>query len=108
MGTEKADKSLDKSRIWNAEPVLPGNFVKFTNNCGEFFGLDEQGVYKNDAAKKAMAFLLKFSLFTYKFTDGRMMIVDLQGSFDAETRTFVLTDPVVLCTNESIFGSTNL
>ena len=51
--------------------------------------------------------LALFSLWTYAVTQGKLMIVDLQGVHSAEYG-FVLTDPAILCEDIAMFGNNNL
>ena len=36
------------------------------------------------------------------------MVVDVQGSYDDDTDSFVLSDPSVLCSNTARFGRSNV
>ena len=49
-----------------------------------------------------------YSHWTHHVTDGKIMVVDCQGAFDAGSRTFNLTDPAVHCTDMTRFDRTNL
>lgn len=76
-------------------PIPPGKeFVKFSNNTGYWnpTEIDES--------------LLRFTAYTHQITDGYLMATDLQGIKDGNQ--FYLTDPVLLCKDESRFGNTNL
>ena len=86
------------------ENALPaGEFTKWSNNYGGW------AYDKTTAECKTLA---EFSLFTYKATDGFLMVVDLQGVLAAaeggKPRRFVLTDPVILCKDLTRYGNTNL
>mmetsp|Transcript_159834 Transcript_159834/g.298018 ORF Transcript_159834/g.298018 Transcript_159834/m.298018 type:complete len:1108 (-) Transcript_159834:131-3454(-) len=79
---------------FNLEDALPvSEFRRFSNNIGW---------WEPDAPEV----LMRFMRWTHEVTDGHMMVVDLQG-----VRTddgFVLTDPCILCTDVTRFGSGNL
>ncbi len=83
-----------------AEPLITGEYKKFNNNNG----------YVSD--ENYHQILNAFSHWTYQYTDGFMMVVDLQGVIWGSE--FVLTDPAIHCegTNNyeglDWFGSTNL
>ena len=49
-----------------------------------------------------------YSHWTHHVTDGKIMVVDCQGAFDAGSRTFNLTGPAVHCTDMTRFDRTNL
>jgi len=95
---------VDRSKLWNCEKMLKSEFQKFTNNVGDIF----DDTAKIGADEKLFNQLLEFSMFTHKFTKGTMMVVDLQGEYDEASKTFTLTDPVILCENVKIFGNTNM
>lgn len=50
------------------EPYMLGDFVKLTNNTG-----------KKDRSFHATEYALAFGHFTYLFSDGQEVVVDLQG-----------------------------
>jgi len=96
------DDDCHGKRRYCAEPSLPdasdgskAAFLKFCNNTGYWNSdhLDES--------------LLRFSAYTHHVTDGYIMVADLQGVKTSEG-SFLLTDPVVLCSNLVRFGNTNL
>jgi len=76
------------------EPYLEGAFTRFSYNTGFW----EEGVLDS--------WLLRFALWTYAVTDGFLMVADLQGVRNG--KGYLLTDPVILCTDLSRFGNTNL
>ncbi|CAD7696787.1 unnamed protein product [Ostreobium quekettii] len=82
----------------NLEPLLKGEFEKFNSNCGYVGGLHDV--------------LQAFSHWTYRATNGFLMVVDLQGLKASEG--YMLTDPAIhckeLCTMDGryLFGTTNL
>lgn len=85
------------SRRFCVEEPLPEEtpFVKFSNNTGHW---DEDHLDET---------LLRFTDFTYKATAGYLMVTDLQG-VKKRNGDYVLTDPVILCTDVLRFGNTNL
>lgn len=89
-------KEAHGTRRFCVEDPLPedASFVKFSNNTGHW---DEDHLDET---------LLRFTQFTYKATDGYLMVTDLQGA--KQDGAFILTDPVILCTDILRFGSTNL
>ena len=85
-----------KKMFYNAESLLPPNeFKRFTNNVSNI-GL------------KCPEILIEFSLFTHKYTNGFIMVTDLQGYHDKDTNTYILTDPAIQCTSLDLFGRTNI
>ena len=62
--------------------------------------------HRSPSQERLDEWLLRFALWTYEVTGGYLMVTDLQGVLTAEGYT--LTDPVVLCTDLTRFGSTNL
>ncbi|KAG2489220.1 hypothetical protein HYH03_012242 [Edaphochlamys debaryana] len=86
----------EEKRWFTAEPLLQGGaFTRFSNNAG----------YVN--ANDYRATLQAFTHWTHQFSDGVLMVTDLQGVL-ADGR-FVLTDPAVHCGEHlDRFTSTNL
>jgi hypothetical protein len=82
------------SRTYFAEQFLDGSFTRFSYNTGH---------WEED---RLDPWLLRFALWTYKVTGGFLMVADLQGILSDQG--FVLTDPVILSTDLSRFGNTNL
>merc|ERR1712071_551607 len=72
------------------------DFRRFTTNSGSI------------ANDHDCTLLLEFSKWTFDFTDGFCMVADLQGMYDAVKKEYILTDPVIMATNVTLFGSTNL
>lgn len=64
------------------EDYIPGNFTKWCNNYG-YISSDSQ-------------LLPAFMHWTWVHTGGKMMIADLQGVRNDVTKTYILTDPVLL------------
>lgn len=52
--------------------------------------------------------LIEFSLFTHKYTNGLIMVTDLQGYYDKDEKIYILTDPAIQCKSIDLFGKTNL
>ena len=80
------------------EPWIDGSYVKYNSNCGF--------VNKNEYT----ATLNAFSHWTHHYTNGYLMVVDLQGvKIKKDGRvTFLLTDPAIHCEDFLRFGSCNL
>ena len=104
IATKDENDNVNRSRVFNCEKFIKGKWQKFTNNVGDIF-VDTVDI-GND--KTVLNQLLEFSIFTYEFTDGSMMVADLQGEWVESTKTFNLTDPVINCKNNMIFGNTNM
>jgi hypothetical protein len=80
------------SALYNVEARMPAtSFKKWTNNWG--------GALEHNRD------LWAFSKWTHDFTDGYLMVTDMQGAEGAGKIT--LTDPAVLCTDGGRFGCTN-
>lgn len=83
------------------EGKICGDFEKFNSNtgycapCPSLLGTNHEAVQA-------------FSHWTHCATNGRMMVVDCQGSRDPRINSFHLTDPAVHATNLLQFGKTNL
>ena len=91
-------KHRPKPFYCSKEPLIEGSYVKYTSNCGF--------VNKNEYTPTLNA----FSHWTHHFSDGYLMVVDLQGvrsEKDGEV-TFTLTDPAIHCKDLMRFGSCNL
>jgi len=69
-----------QSRFYSLEEYKEGRFIKFNSNAGY---IDKE--YEMPQA---------FSHFTYQVTDGRMMVLDLQGW--CEGGNYTLTDPAIM------------
>lgn len=83
-----------KERHFFVEEALEGEFTRYSYNTGYW----EEGTLDK--------WLLKFALWTHEVTNGYLMVADLQGVLTDDG--YVLTDPVILCTDLERFGSTNL
>ena len=97
MEEEAEVNEQNGNRRFCAEEPLPGPqdaFKKFSNNAG-YWNQDE-----------TCDTLLRFTLFTYRATNGCLLVSDLLGV--RKGRDFYLTDPVLLCTDCTRFGSMNL
>jgi len=80
--------------VFNLESALPAvEFQRYSNNIGW---------WEADAPRP----LLHFMRWTYQVTGGHMMVADLQGVKTQDG--WLLTDPCILCTDTSRFGSGNL
>ena len=80
------------------EKLMDGSYVKYNSNCG----------FVNKMEYTAT--LNAFSHWTYHYTDGYLMVVDLQGvKIEKDGKvTFLLTDPAIHCKDLLRFGSCNL
>ncbi|RUP47906.1 kinase-like domain-containing protein [Jimgerdemannia flammicorona] len=80
-------------RYCSEEPLYrDANFKRFNCNAG--------------VITEFHSTLEAFAHFTYQFTEGYLVVTDLQG---AEYQTeFILTDPAILCVDNLRFGQTNL
>jgi hypothetical protein len=84
--------SRDGREVWyHLEGLIPAKFEKWTDNGGY--------------AEPTAPALLRFSEWTHTWTDGFMMVTDIQGAETA--RGYTLTDPAVLCKDLSRFQPTN-
>ena len=79
-------------KYYYVEDYLPGNYIKYNNNAGWV---------ANDIAEQTLV-AQAFSHFSYQYTQGYLMIVDLQGVGG------FLTDPQIHCLDEDKFGIGNL
>ena len=79
------------NKYYYVENYLPGKYIKYNNNAG--------WVTDNIAEQTLVA--QAFSHFSYQFTQGYLMIVDLQGVGG------LLTDPQIHCLDEDKFGVGN-
>jgi hypothetical protein len=87
--------SSGKQKHFFMERFLSGQFTKFCDN---------NGAWDEDVFHPALA---RFAIWTHTVSGGYLMVADLQG-VKTSTDEFMLTDPVVLCTDLSRFSSTNL
>lgn len=87
----------NQDKIFLMEDYCEGTFHKFTNNSY---------VWPNPKWTEEEKLLVDFSHWTNEWTDGNLMVTDLQGWKKEENR-FVLTDPAIH-SKESIFGKTDL
>ena len=95
---ELTDVENDPEKYYNVEPYMAGSFTKITNNFN--------WVVRGDVQGKDL--LLAFSHFSYCSSDGKILIVDIQGwtSEDKTGGTF-LTDPQIHTKNKRGFGTAN-
>mmetsp|Transcript_23244 Transcript_23244/g.42313 ORF Transcript_23244/g.42313 Transcript_23244/m.42313 type:complete len:860 (-) Transcript_23244:1-2580(-) len=85
----------DTNAYYNVEPVLPNyrSITKFNDN---------KGIWTFEKYKKELG---DFCRWMHDYSKGEFLIADLQGVED--DRKFVMTDPVVLCSDITRFGNTN-
>ena len=79
-------------KYYYVENYLPGQYIKYNNNAGWA---------ANDITEQTLV-AQAFSHFSYQYTEGYLMIVDLQGVGG------YLTDPQIHCLDEDKFGMGNL
>ena len=85
-----------KYRNLTMEQFIEGSYKKFSNNAG-FVNYDDPTMT-----------LQAFSHWTYQRTEGRMMVVDLQGIIVGNNQKYLLTDPCIHSTDLTRFGRSNL
>jgi len=90
------DSSGHVTQVYNAEPYMSGEFTKLTNN---FDWKDE---------KRRTDLVLAYSHFTYQASNGKLIIVDIQGwaPHDSKGCTY-LTDPQIHSSVYRCFGTGN-
>ena len=91
--------SFKNNRYYNVEELLPDyeRFQKWNTNAG----------YVNE--EKYSSTLDAFSHWTHDFTDGYLLVCDLQGCTKEDS--YILTDPAINCSDSkepNKFGNTNL
>jgi len=87
--------------VFIEEPCIPGPWERFSNNTGYCAPFPTPlGTYHQ--AVQA------FSHWTHHTSEGKLMVVDCQGSFDAARNAFVLTDPAVHSVSLLAYGGTNM
>ncbi|XP_065066391.1 uncharacterized protein LOC135692242 isoform X1 [Rhopilema esculentum] len=95
---ELSDVDSDPERYFNVEPYMAGSFTKITNNF--------KWVIKDNIQGKEL--LLAFSHFSYCISNGKMLIVDIQGwTSDDNSGVTFLTDPQIHTPDKKGFGSAN-
>ncbi|CAF1040935.1 unnamed protein product [Adineta steineri] len=85
-----------KYRNLTIEKFIEGSYKKFSNNAGY--------VNYNDPALTLEA----YSHWTYEYTKGEMIVVDLQGIDMGDNESYLLTDPCIHSTDIMQFGCSNL
>lgn len=79
-------------KYWWVENFIEKEFEKFNNNAG----------WETSSFKQTSLIAQALSHFSWQFTNGFLMIVDLQGG------TGILTDPQIHCLDTKRFGKGNL
>ena len=79
-------------KYWWVENLIEGNYEKFNNNAG----------WEAKSFKQTSLIIQALSHYSWQFTNGYLMIVDLQGG------NGVLTDPQIHCLDAKRFGKGNL
>lgn len=83
---------LPSHTLYSVENYIPGKYVKYNNNAG----------WISDSVADQTLIAQAFSHFSYQFTEGYLIIVDLQGVGG------YLTDPQIHCLDGDKFGQGNL
>lgn len=91
----KLNRGSGAEEFYNMELFLSdGNWKKWTNNCGSILEPNRD--------------LLNFTVWSYSWTGGYLLVSDLQGvEITGTKKKILLTDPAVLCLDKSRFGPTN-
>ncbi|KAI6204674.1 hypothetical protein M3Y94_00703700 [Aphelenchoides besseyi] len=102
--------SASNPRYMSCEQRLDANarYLRFTNNYD--FVMPEIDVEKYDISLDLLHFVISFSHWTYEITNGKLMIVDLQGTLKPNPSgrpTTLLTDPAIHSEDRTRFGATN-
>ena len=84
-----------KYRYMTTERFIEGSYKKFSNNAG-FVNYDDPATM-----------LQAFSHWTYEYTNGEMIVVDLQGIVIKDNQKYLLTDPCIHSTDFMRFGRSN-
>lgn len=92
------DSSGHVTQVFNAEPYMSGEFTKLTNNTD----------WKNE--KRRTDLVLAYSHFTYQESNGKLIIVDIQGwaPLRHNKGCTYLTDPQIHSLVYRCFGTGNL
>jgi hypothetical protein len=83
------------------EDHIPGTWEKFNGNTGLCAPYPTAEGTNHQAVQA-------FSHYTHHATQGRLLVVDCQGCYDACQRAFTLTDPAVHSTSLLRYGGTNM
>lgn len=86
----------EKYRHMTTERFIEGSYKKFSNNTG-FVNYDDPATM-----------LQAFSHWTYEYTNGEIIVVDLQGIVIKDNQKYLLTDPCIHSTDLMRFGRSNL
>lgn len=90
-----------KGEIAICEAMIEGPYEKYSNN----FGYCSPCPTTNDVD---CSIVHTFSHWTFEHSKGFLLVVDCQGSFDAQANSFCLTDPAIHCLDVLRYNSTNL
>lgn len=106
-GVEYCDVSILQHMTRHGQPfctqetMVQGAWEKYNNNSGLCMPCPT-------ALNTNHEIVQTFSHWTHHITGGKIMVVDCQGAFDTDRKTFVLSDPAIHCQNPLRFGLTNL
>ena len=81
-----------KKKYYNMEELAEGDWKKWSNNAG-FIEVEPKQ-------------LLRFSKWTYEYTNKYIMVTDVQGVVQSDK--YLLSDPALICADETRFTTTNL
>ncbi|KAF2075601.1 hypothetical protein CYY_003106 [Polysphondylium violaceum] len=87
-------KSSEKPTYYGLEALIEGKYEKYNSNAG----------WKSDNPETAI--FQTFSHWTYHVTNGKAMVVDIQGV--KTSKGYILTDPCIHSDDVLRFGPTNL
>jgi len=86
---EDNTKESGRSKIFLAQKLLEGEYIKFNNNYG----------WKREGETPSNPLAQAFSHFTYEFSMGLMMVTNIQGmemkEFDGEPSGLMIIDPAI-------------
>ncbi|PAA66394.1 hypothetical protein BOX15_Mlig014772g1 [Macrostomum lignano] len=89
-----------------------GDFVKFTNNCGYSLQLAAEKIAKFGIDPVILELVAAFSHWTYHFSKGFLMVVDLQGKICTDGTggrgKILMTDPAIHCLDTTRYAPLNL
>lgn len=89
--------AVKRAKVFLAQRLLDGEYMKFNNNYG----------WVNSSPTRANLLAQAFSHFTYEYSVGTMIVVDIQGIAD-ENGNLCLTDPAIHSAMfKGDFGETN-
>ncbi len=95
---ELLDVENEAERYFNVEPYMAGEFVKFSNNF--------DWIVQGDVPGKDL--LMALSHFSYCHSNGKLIVVDIQGWTKEERESLsFLTDPQIHTKDKKGYGTAN-